>query len=258
MIEQHFHNLGISQTGGQVFLALAELGKSTPAVLAKRCKLPRSTVYTALASLESRGLVTQEQTSHGALYLANQPEAFLRAVNRERAELESKLSEKESSAQELINLVQPYFQSKNYSVPKLQFFEGRANVEAMLYDNCFEWQKSIAQADYTWWGYQDHGFVEQYRGWLDYYWAKLHENERILLFSNRSDTERKLKGKVQRREIKLVPQNFNISSTIWILGEYVISIVTQQEPHYAFQMRDHVFAANQRQIFQLLWQSQVR
>ena len=73
---------------------------------------------------------------------------------------ELRLQQKHESALDLVELIAPRFRSRNFSIPKLQFFEGRANVESMLYDNCREWQRSISYVDYVWWGYQDHSVLQ--------------------------------------------------------------------------------------------------
>ncbi len=255
MINQLFEQLGFSHNEIKVYLSLAELGKSSASMIAKQQDLPRSTIYSVLEGLIQKGIVAVEQSSGSSYYVLNQPDSLQRMVAREKEQALAEAKEKEQVAAELLEAVQPFFKSTNYSVPKLQFFDGAANVENMLYDNCQEWQKSISRFDYTWWGYQDHHFVENYRSWLDYYWAQMHEGEQILLLSNKSSTEHKLKGKVHKREIKHLPKAFEISSTIWILGDYIISIMTRQKPHYAFQLKDTVFAANQRLIFQLLWKT---
>jgi len=101
-------------------------------------------------------------------------------------------------------------------------------------------------------------FVETYRDWLDYYWGSMHADEKIRLLSNRSVTERKLKNRVQRREIRVLPKQYHFSSTIWVLGDYIVSIMTRQKPHYAFLLQDAVFAANQRLLFQLMWRLELR
>jgi hypothetical protein len=79
------------------------------------------------------------------------------------------------------------------------------------------------------------------------------DDEKIQLLSNKSSTEKKLKGKISKRTIKSVPKQFEFSSTIWILGDYIISISTRQKPHYAFQVKDTVFSANLRKLFQMCW-----
>jgi sugar-specific transcriptional regulator TrmB len=252
-MHQLFESLNISANEQNIYLALAEVGKASAALLAKKIQIPRSSAYTALDALLRKGLISIEQTQTASLYVANKPEALTRMIEAEKLQLAKELLQKKEAVSELIPLLTPYFKAQNYSVPKLQFFEGTANVKSMLYDHCTAWQKSISEYDSTWWGYQDHHFVETYREWLDYYWNSMQQQEKICLFSNRSETEKKLRGKVARRSIKALPKKAEFSSTIWVLGDYVITIMTRQQPHYAFLLQDAVFAANQRQLFQMLW-----
>jgi sugar-specific transcriptional regulator TrmB len=253
MLEKLLQTLGLNSSEIITYLALAELGKASASVIAKRAQIPRSTTYTAFEGLLKRGLVSIEQASEGMLYIANNPQALTRMIQEEKRESELSLQAKVAAVNEIMPMLNPYFKRENYSVPKLQFFEGTSNVNNMLYDHCRAWQQSIACYDNIWWGYQDHHFVETYREWLDFYWATMQPDEKICLLSNKSETEKKLKSKVTRRSIKTVPKQFQVSSTVWTLGEYVITIMTRQKPHYAFQLQDSVFAANQRMTFQLLW-----
>lgn len=252
-MHQLFSSLDISNNESSIYLALAEVGKASAALLAKKVQIPRSSAYTALDALLKKGLVAIERTQGVSLYVPNQPTALLRMVADEKERFARDLVRREAAASELIPLLNPYFRAQNYSVPKLQFFEGTANVKSMLYDHCGDWQRSIANYDSTWWGYQDPHFVETYREWLDFYWSSMMENEKIWLLSNRSETEKRLKGRVARRLIKAVPKQSQFSNTIWILGDYIVTIMTRQQPHYAFQLQDAVFAANQRSLFQMLW-----
>ncbi len=248
-----FLNLGFTESEIKTYLALADIGKASVSIIAKKTSLPRSTVYSVLESLIVRGLVSVEQGEALAFYRINQPSALVSMVQSEKQELLGKLDRKEVAARELAKSIEPLFRSKNYSVPRIQFFEGTRNVERMLYDYELEWQQSIGREDFTWWGYQDVEFVVQYREWLDHYWTLLKPAEKIWLLSNKSGVEDKLKGKVARRIIKQLPSGIEFSSTIWALGEYVVTIMTRQKPHYAFLLKDAVFAANQRAVFRMLW-----
>lgn len=249
-----FVQLGFTQREIKTYLALAEIGKANISILAKKVSLPRSTIYSVLEGLVDKGVVSIEHGEPITFYSINKPASLISMVQAEKQEIEKKFAAKEIAAQELARSIEPLFQSKNYSVPRIQFFEGTRNVERMLYDFELEWQKSIAKEDFTWWGYQDVEFVSQYRTWLDHYWALLLKPaEKIWLLSNQSVVEEKLKGKVARRIIKQLPQGVEFSSTIWVLGEYVVTIMIRQKPHYAFLLKDAVFAANQRTIFKMLW-----
>ena len=253
MLEQLFTSLGLNENETRVFLALAKLGKAPASLLAKKVEVPRSTAYAVLENLLKKGVVSVERTQEVSFYIANQPDSLLRMVEEEEKDSEALISRKLKAAQELVPLLGPHFKKENYSVPRLQFFEGTANVSTMLYSFCRKWQESIAACDFTWWGYQDHQFVKTYRDWLDYYWASMKPGEKICLLSNESGTEKQLRGNVKRRIIKVLPRSRQFSSTVWVLGEYVVTIMTRQKPHYAFQLQDAVFAANQRLTFQLLW-----
>ncbi|MDC0358440.1 helix-turn-helix domain-containing protein, partial [Oligoflexia bacterium] len=234
-----------------VYLALAELGKSTASLLAKRVNIPRTTAYSVLDNLVQKGVVSQEQKGASTFYSCNKPQALMRMVEREQEDLKQKAA----MAHELMNLVGPYFKGKNFSIPKLQFFEGKQNLKNLLYDYLQEWRDSMSQYDYTWWGYQDHTFIEQNLGWLKDVWKTASPEEHVKLISNTSEIEQKLGGKFPaRREIRTVPPPYQFSSTIWILGDYILLIMTRQKPHYAFQMRDPVFGENLRTLFQMLWQ----
>ncbi len=255
LLEDYFNKIGLSTKEARVYLQLAESGKTSASNLSKLCRLKRPTTYSILESLALKQLVTQLRDTDQTYFQATEASAILKMLELEENVYIEKMQIKKALATELIKEVEPFFKSTNYSIPKLQFFEGANEIHKMLYEECFNWQKSVAHYDKTWWGYQDHGFVEQYMDWLNYYWALRIPGEKIKLFSNKSEIENKLQGKIVDRTIKIVPDKSQFSSTIWILGEYVVTIMTRQKPHYAFVLKDAVFASNQRQMFQLLWSS---
>lgn len=245
--------IGFSTREQEVYLALAKLGKSTATTIAKTCGLPRSTAYSVLEQLLGRGVISVDQAGSLAMYIANPPSSVQRMVEDESRLIEKEANAKRTAVEQFVQSADSLFKNENFSVPKLTFFEGNQNVRNMLYDNLKHWQKSILQNDATWWGYQDHQFVVDYQDWIAHHAKTMHKDERVWLFSNQSQVEKKLKGKIARREIRLLPEGFEYSSTIWVLGDYVITVMTRQKPHYAFQLKDAVFARNQRCTFQLLW-----
>jgi len=251
MIEQLIKQIGFTENEAKLYLQLADMGKSTAQILAKRSNVPRTTVYSVLEGLVARGLVSEERKQATTFFVANPPTSLLRLVQREQEELKSK----EKAIKLLVEEIKPFFKAKLFSLPRLQFFEGSAAVENMLYDFTEEWRQGILSTDGVWWGYQDHTFVERYRKWLESYWKIKTDEENIQLISNRSNVEVELKGKVKGREIRAVPAEYDFSSTIWVCGDYIILLMTRNEPHYAFQFKDSVFAANLRLVFKLIWNS---
>lgn len=251
MFENYFHLLGFNESEISAYLCLAELGRGTPSEVAKRVRLPRTSVYYVLESLLKRGLLDREEHGGKQIYRAREPDSIVDLIEREK----SQVLEKERTARELVRLVAPMFKGKDFSVPKMRFFDGTKNVESMLYDNLDAWQESIAKVDNVWWGYQDPSFVDEYKKWLQHHWRLRDETQKIHILSHQSPTERKLQAKVDRRFIKFLPEKIRFGSTLWVCGEYIVMISTQKRPHYAFQIQDEPFAAGLRALFALLWKT---
>jgi len=240
---------GFTLTEAELYLRLAESGRSSAHALAKRAGLPRTTTYSVLDSLVRKGFAAVDRGKKVSAYVANDPSVLLRQVEREREDI----SKRELEAKSLVELVRPSFRSQFYHVPKTKFYEGRDGVEQMLHENLPIWQTSMAQFDSTWWGYQDHTFVEFFRPFLVHSWEHRSADEKIHLVSNVSAVEEGLRGKVRGREIRSIPDLLEFSSTIWVLGDYIVLIMTRHKPFYSFQIHDPVFGANLRSVFQLLW-----
>ncbi len=249
MLEPLFRELGFSPNEIEVYLCLADLGKASAATIAKRTSIPRTTAYSVLSSLIAKGVCSENTDSDSTYFCINSPSSLMRIVETEK----DALAVKEQSCRRLIELASPLFRQQNYSVPRLQFFEGNKNVKSMLYDYTDAWHKSITEFDNTWWGYQDPSLLEEYTDWLYHHWKVRDPELKIQLFSQPAKIERKLKGTPDKRVIRSLPPGYNFSSSIWICGEYIIMLMTKQNPHYAFQIKDSVFASNLRLIFELLW-----
>ncbi len=250
MIDQHFQSLGFHPSETRVYLCLATLGKATAQLVAHKLDMPRTTVYSLLDSLIAKGFVSKDVQGERGYFVANGPNALKRFIENERSALKAR----EGSAQELMAMIEPYFKGENYSVPKLQFFEGKKNVEHMLYEYLPAWNKSALEHDNTMWGYQDPTVLEHYTDWLYHHWETKDPNQKIRLLSQKHEVEQRLDEKPSLREIRPLPQGVTFSSSIWVCGDYIVMIMTRQQPHYAFQILDKVFAANHRALFQLLWQ----
>lgn len=235
-------------------MELAQTGKTTASFISKRTKIPRASVYSVLADLSARGVISVEQTRGSSFYVVNNPRAFMRLIDDQREALVAK----EDAANELVAKLVPFLSNAPYAIPKLQIFEGRQSIENMLYDYLSEWRKSMELCgDSTLWGYQDPTFVEQYRRWHDHLWRTMGKKEKICLFSNRSSVEKELSLKIEKREVRALPDDSLFSSSIWLYGDFIVMGMTREKPHYAYQLRDSTFAANLRTIFKLLWRAKL-
>lgn len=249
MIENLFKQLGFHENAAKVYVSLAELGKAPAQVLSQKIGIPRTTIYSVLEMLIAKGLVSEDVEKERKYFIANGPTSLERLIKSE----EDELNEKKKITKELIEAVGPYFKSENFSIPRLQFFEGRKNVEQMLYKFTDTWNQSCMDSDKVWWGYQDPTVLENYTEWLYDAWKRSPKEVEIRLLSHPHSIEKKLKNKPKQREIRPLPSGIEFNSTIWVCGDYIIMVMTKQNPHFAFQIKDPLFAANHRTIFELLW-----
>lgn len=241
--------LGFSAREASVYLTVAKLGRAQATVIAKKIRAPRTSVYPSLESLTKRGLISAHIEGTTTYFSANEPEAILSEIHRERRVIEKK----EERARETLKKLRPMLRNQPHSVPHLQYFDGTENVENMLHRFLDEWMESMQHTDDTLWGYQDHTFVQHYAGWLSLYWKAKSSDHLIKLFSNESKEETTLKNRIKGREVRVLPGGFDLQTTLWISGDYVTVINTRVQPHYAFQVLDLVLAENLRRIFQSLW-----
>jgi len=45
----------------------------------------------------------------------------------------------------------------------------------------------------------------------------------------------------------------NFTATVWVCGEYIVVIATQQHPFYLYEIHDQLLADNMREMFKKLW-----
>lgn len=104
--------LNLSEKEARVYLALLELGPSTPYKIAKRSRLKRPTAYVIAEELVEKGLIVQVTGEKKKLYMAQSPETYFNDV-------EQRLRTAKKSLPELMAL-----QRKTSEKPNILYFEG--------------------------------------------------------------------------------------------------------------------------------------
>lgn len=251
MLQKNLLKLGFGEREIEVYLAIIELGKSTPAQIAKKTSINRTTVYANIKTLLKRGVIA-EDLGGKSLYLFAQPfEALEKFIEKE----EERLNDKKKLIKKTIKEIKDIpLQDKNYSVPKIRFIE-EGDIESYLYKNMSRWHKSTQKIDGITWGFQDHSFAELYKDWVTWAIENFPDNQ-VQLISNRSQIERSMnkKGIKEKRTVKYWKDNLNFSSSQWVMGNYLIMAITRQRPHYMVEIYDEVMAHNMREVFKNIWQ----
>lgn len=243
--------IGLNQTEIDIYLTLLEHSRLTPANISKITGINRTTVYAATSELLKKGVIEEDLSGKTKYYISLPPERLKDYTKRKISELKKQ----ESIIHSLIPELELLPKSETYSIPKVQFIEGK-DIEDFLYKKTPVWEQSMRDInEKTWWGFQDHTFVEdeKYLKWIIWYWKQSAGDIDLKLFTNQSEIEEEMKAKnLPERQMKLWSGD-NFTSTQLVMGEYVVSIVTREKNHYLVQIRDRVLANSIRNLTKRLW-----
>lgn len=253
MINELLKSLGFGDKEILVYLTLLQHGKLSPASLAKITKLNRSTVYSTAKELSEKGVIIEDLGGKTLYLVAKPPQELNSLAQREEKQLQEKRAIIKNAVEELQSLTK----GTQYTIPKI-VFKAQDELDSYLYSQTPTWDKSILKYDDTWWGFQDHTFVQTYEKWIDWYWEKGSDPKTTLKLLSNESAEKIKKKKFNRRQIAFWDQSHNFSATTWILGDFVVMIVTNQKPHYLVEIHDSALAHNLREVFKGIWKTQIK
>ncbi len=252
MVNDLLKQLGFGDKETAVYLTLLQHGKLTPASLAKIVGFNRTTVYSVAKELAQKGVIAEDLGGKTLFLVAKPPQDLMLLTQKEEKQLEEKKAVIKNAMGELQAIAKP----TQYTIPKI-IFVAQDEVNAHLYSQTPVWDKSILQYDGVWWGFQDHTFVQNYEKWIDWYWERGSNPKTSLKLLSNEAAEQIKKKKYARRQIRFWAQSHNFRATTWILGDFVVMIVTNQRPHYLVEIHDAVLAHDMREVFKGVWDTQI-
>jgi sugar-specific transcriptional regulator TrmB len=252
LIKKILEELGLNDKEISVYLALLENGKNPHSKIAKITKINRASVYHCAKNLQKLGLINEEVGAKNSFLIPLPPENLSQIIKRAKREVE----EKEQLVNQAISELKIFSLKQEYPVPKIRFID-EANLEDFLIDNMEIWVKSMQKVDPVWWGTQDYTFSENFKKFGDWYWSQSFAKDlKMFLISNDTPVERKIAEKYQRpnRDVRF-NNKIDITSSVFVAGDYVLMIVTRQKPFYLFEIHDKTLAHNMRETFRVLWEN---
>ncbi len=90
MLEHDLVAYGLTVREAKIYLMLLKLGEAPASAVARRCDLPRLSVYSILERLVHLNLVSSYENRRMKVYHAAPPEAFLRTYDQEISSLQAK------------------------------------------------------------------------------------------------------------------------------------------------------------------------
>lgn len=245
-------SLNLNKNEILLYKTMLKTGKITAPGVAKVTKLKRTTAYGIARSLVEKGLLIEEASSRPAVFSLADAEEVLRQITKEK----KLFSEREDVYKKIAAEISKVNLGNEYQVPTVRFVK-EEQIDEFLRKQSLVWDKSMLESsEKTWWGFQDHTFVESFGGWIAWYWKQSPKIIDLKLLSNRAKTEvdfSKNTKHLERRKLKFWEDSANFESTTWAIGDYVVMINTRNHPFYLVEIHDKRMAHDQREVFRGLW-----
>ena len=250
MFEELLKKLGLNDKERLTYKTIAETGKVSTARIARLTKINRTTIYSVCGELKKLGLIKESIGEKVAYWMPREGSELDRVIATEREALARKVETIDSLKETLKGI----FGSKIFSIPKIRYIE-EAEVASYLHEAVPKLNESLLSTnETTWWGFQDHTYVEHYEKWIVWYWKHAPKQIDLKLFSNDSTIEKHMvEQKINRRQIRFWNGGNDFTGTLWITGDFVTMIQTSERPHYLVEIHDAVLAHNMREVFKKLW-----
>jgi len=125
-LEQLLTSLGLEHQESKVYLQALSIGTSPASIIAKRCKLPRSTARYTCEQLVGKQLMIESQKGNTKLFTPENPEKLKKLLEMQLEEIEGRGQRLNASMQDLKRIFNPYT-----VIPKVRFYEGIEGIKEM-------------------------------------------------------------------------------------------------------------------------------
>ena len=251
MLHDRLTKLDLNDKERAVYSAIVQAGKASTARISRMTGINRTTVHGVCGELAKKCLVRESVGEKVAYWMPREGNDLDRIVARER----EALAQTEDTVSALKEALKAMPGSKTFSIPKLRHID-EEELGSYLHEASPRWNESILAAGggTTWWGFQDHTFVEHYEKWIVWYWKHAPQDIDLKLFTNDSTIEKHMvRQNIARRQIRFWEGDSAFTGTLWVTGDYITMIQTAEHPFYLVEIRDAVLAHNMREIFRKLW-----
>ncbi|OGY78787.1 MAG: hypothetical protein A3B74_03285 [Candidatus Kerfeldbacteria bacterium RIFCSPHIGHO2_02_FULL_42_14] len=239
-LQKALKELNLHRSEIKVYLYLLEQGLATPPRIAKSTNIARTHCYNILANLKDKDLIEEQAQGKRRAYIARDPEALFRSIERKREILQ----------QILPDLRALHTLQKNK--PKIKFYEGRKQIKEIY------WQSLIAKK------IDALGSTKHLSQLMpDFFLTYQQEiKKRNIVFRDILSGPSTEKILPQTQQIlsatlyaaKLMPQRFKDFPTDILVWENNIALITLQEPIFGTVLTNSLLAQTFKIIFEVLWE----
>lgn len=245
-IKSSLSQLGLRERQIDTYLALLQMGEAMVQDLANKTKIKRTTVYSILDGLVSKGLAVFVDKGFHRFYYAENPKKVLIYFKDQKENIqnqEKKFSEILPELSGLYNL--------SGTKPKIRYYEGVEGLKQIYEETLLLWPKEEILA------YGQAELIHKILGdeWVKNYLARRRKAkifQRAIIEDSTLGREHQKNDKNENRQTVLVPQDkFPFVNEINIFGNKLSIVSFKEQIGVIIESAD--VAKTQRAIFELAW-----
>lgn len=242
-IQEQLHELQLTKSEIRVYLYLLEQGLSTPPQIARGTGIARTNCYNILSELKNSSLIEEQEKGKRMAYIASDPEALLRAIQKKKEAVERLLPD----------LRALYTVQKNK--PKIRFYDGFEQVKE-IYWQATNTEKLLALGSTKHLTERDPKFFAA--------WEREVQKKQVVLqdlITNPSqsvgvqETQQILKGLY---DFRILPEKYRDFPTDILVWNNNIALITLKEPIFGTMITSDLLAQTFRYVLEMVWEGVAR
>lgn len=247
LIQTFLKNQGLNEKDILIYLDIFQHGQSFASSIGLRTKIDRTTVYSVLKRLLTRGLILQGTLNDIAVYMVVSPEVFVRNVDNEMEELLARKNVAKAFVRDMSKLAH-----RSFVKPKTRVYEGEKAI-INLYEETLEnpgEQKAFINLRSI-----SPTVKEFLRGKFIRSKVERHVFSKVLVADGLHSAKYKSLDGISNRETKIVQKfPFDLQSEIILFDKGSVAVIDFNRPIYGVVFESKTFYKTMEVIFDLIWQ----
>ncbi len=236
------YDIGLSENEAQVYLTSLSLGPTTILRISKSSGIRRTTVYSVVETLKTKGLMHIKPAGLKQLYVAEHPDRLDNIVESKKRNLEKLLPEFTA----LYNL--------KGGESTVKYYEGLTAIKN-IYETILDPLKP--GDDYLVIGDSEKLFLETDKGYFeDFLQKRIKSRVKARLLVTNTERARYMKqySRNMNHEVKFLPEGSKLSVDVMIVPQKV-TIFNLDEPISAVSLENKAMIEMHRELFEIIWRS---
>jgi len=254
LIQNELKKIGLGDYESLIYAVLLRNSPTTASILARKCNLSRSSVYTTLNSLIAKGLVGTSYKNETKQFIAQDLSVLEQYLKKEKEQINQKFQTLESLKINLQSVV-----NQKFNLPQIIFFEGQEGLKKIYLSMLIDAPKNstlyLLRNEFVWEPSWQFIFDTEWHEKTKYH--KINKNISTKILINDSEIEHQNLKVYQSRkklEVKYLSKEDSVKDfAMYIIGD-VVSILSMENTNLVgIKITNQNLADNFKNIFNSIW-----